>query len=187
MDRLQRSALIIALIERLRDRGGWCGETHIQKAVYFLQEMMGVDLKYRFVIYRYGPYSFDLSDEITAMRADESLRLEARPPYGPRILTDQRGQRLKNEHASLVAANDQALGFVAERLGALGVAELERLATALFVTRETEVPSDIDARMSRLSALKPHITRDAAREAIATIDRMFTEVSRQRHNQQAGV
>ncbi len=42
MKRLQRSAVILSLIEALLQRGNWGGETHIQKATYFLQDFLRV-------------------------------------------------------------------------------------------------------------------------------------------------
>ena len=89
MDRMAKAALI-ELIEKLRQEGSWCGETHVQKAVYFLQNLMGVPLQFDFILYKHGPFSFDLRDELTALRADGILRLETRGLYGARIAaTDQ--------------------------------------------------------------------------------------------------
>ena len=44
MNRLQRAAILLTLLDALRQRGSWCGETHLQKSVYFLEEMCGVPL-----------------------------------------------------------------------------------------------------------------------------------------------
>ncbi len=32
-----RCALIVDLLKKLRERGSWCGETHIQKALYIFE------------------------------------------------------------------------------------------------------------------------------------------------------
>jgi hypothetical protein len=47
-----------------------------------------------------------------------------------------------------------------------------RLATALYVKRETP---DSDARARRLSELKPHVPFDQARAAVAAVDRVAQE------------
>lgn len=82
MERLAREAVLLSLVEKLRQAGSWCGETHVQKATYFLQEVAGVPLGFPFILYKHGPFSFDLRDELTAMRADGFLTLEPRDPYG---------------------------------------------------------------------------------------------------------
>ena len=68
MNRLQRAAVLLTLLEQLQARGSWCGETHVQKSVYFLQDLLQVPLGFEFVLYKHGPYSFDLNDEITAVQ-----------------------------------------------------------------------------------------------------------------------
>ena len=40
MNRLQRDVVILALLEQLKSRGSWSGETHLQEAAYFLQELL---------------------------------------------------------------------------------------------------------------------------------------------------
>lgn len=49
MEGLQRAAVVFSLIDALSAAGSWCGETHIQKATYFLQEMLDVQLGYDFI------------------------------------------------------------------------------------------------------------------------------------------
>jgi len=72
MSRKERYALLAALMKRLHDTGSWCGETHLQKAVIFVQE-----LGYNARLYKHDPYSFDLRDELASMHADDALRLRA--------------------------------------------------------------------------------------------------------------
>ncbi len=86
MNRLQRAAILSTLAEELLEIGSWCGETHLQKATFFLQHMLKVPTEWDFVLYRYGPFSFELRDELTAMRADQLLELIPMQPYGPRLL-----------------------------------------------------------------------------------------------------
>jgi hypothetical protein len=63
MERLQRASILLTLNEELRRAGSWAGETHMQKATYFLQELTRIPLEFDFVLYKHGPFSFDLRDE----------------------------------------------------------------------------------------------------------------------------
>ena len=84
MNRMQRAAVVVSLIKALKAKDSWCAETNVQKACFFRQELTGVPLDLEFVLYKYGPYSFALTDELTAMRADSILGLRVRDPkYGP--------------------------------------------------------------------------------------------------------
>jgi uncharacterized protein YwgA len=140
MNKLQRASLILSLIKALRDRDSWCGETSIQKATYFLQELTGVVLDFDFVLYKYGPYCFDLTDELTAMRANSILALQIRDPrYGPCYVPGELSDALLRCYPKTASQFQREVNFVAEQLGSKGVAELERLATALYVQKKSSV------------------------------------------------
>ena len=70
MNQLAQKTILVGLIERLADKGSWAGETHLQKAAYLLAELRGVDFDFDFILYKHGPFSFELRDELSAMRAE---------------------------------------------------------------------------------------------------------------------
>jgi hypothetical protein len=175
MDRIKKAALLLRLIDKLRDKGSWCGETHIQKAVYFLQRLMGVPTEFEFILYKHGPFSFDLRDELTALRADVLIRLEPQWPFGPRIVPTDRSLYIQSLYSKTLATFDDRIGFVAEKLGDKGVAELERLATAFYVTERVGTDRPADERAEELTRLKPHVTPGNAMSAIEEIDKIMKE------------
>ncbi|MEW6381838.1 MAG: hypothetical protein AB1611_19865 [bacterium] len=174
MKRLQRAAILLSLAKNLKDHGSWCGETHIQKAAYFLQQMLGVPLGFEFTLYKHGPFSFDLNDEITAMRADALIRLQPQPyPYGPSLLPDEGSELLKDRFPKTLKRYDNQVKFIAEKLGSKKVTELECLATALYVTYEFD--GDVETRARKINELKPHISVDEARSAAHKVDQIIKE------------
>lgn len=168
MKRLQRYAVVLSLIERLLKRGSWCGETHIQKSTYFLQELLGVPLGFEFILYKHGPFSFDLSDELLAMRADDVIQLELRPPYGPSVQPGQRRKLLKRLFPKTLQKYKGRVEFVAKELGGYGVADLESLATAFYfdIQHSNVRSANIDRKASYIHHLKPHISLEQARIAL---------------------
>jgi hypothetical protein len=64
--------------------------------------------------------------------------------------------------------------FVAQRLGSKGVAELERVATALYVRKEMGTAS-ASVRANRITELKQHISRPEAKAAVREVDKMFDD------------
>ena len=175
MERLQKVALLTAFAEKLREAGSWCGETHIQKATYFLQELLGVPTGFNFVFYKHGPFSFDLRDELTASRADGLLELEPREfPYGPSLAVTKYSSIIQNLYSDVLDQYDKQLDFVTAKLGEKGVAKLEELATALYVS--LEMPGkDVPEKANRIHELKPHISPANGRSAIETIDIIIQE------------
>lgn len=178
MDRLRRAAILMRLIEKLREQGSWCGETHVQKATFFLQELMQVPLGFDFLLYKHGPFSFDLREELTGLRADDLLVLEPHRPYGPRMARTDRSDYIQRLFSKTLNKYDRLISFVAQNLGPKDVVELERLATALYVTKRAGFSVPADARAELLTELKPHIPREIAVPAVQAADRMIREAGK---------
>ncbi len=172
LSRRGRDALVLSLADCLKDSGSWCGETHLQKAVYILQELTGVPLDFNFILYKHGPFSFDLRDALTAMRADYQLRIQANPiPYGPTLVTTETGKKLQERFSSRVEEHRRRIDFVTAQLGDKTVTDLEQLGTAFYVKKEDESRSN-EQVAQRVHDLKPHISMETARIAAAGIDRI---------------
>jgi hypothetical protein len=175
MKRLQRAALLTQLVQRMREQQSWCGETHLQKATFFLQALLGVELDYDFVVYKHGPFSFDLRDELGGFASDQLIRYQPQvPPYGPRIAVTEEGEGMQDIYPKTLAENAEKIAFVAEKLDARGVIDLERLATALYVSLEAREAS-AEERARLLRQLKPHIPEPAAVRAIEEVDEIRRE------------
>lgn len=176
MKRRQREAVVAALDAKLAAHGSWCGETHLQKSVFFLQEMLGVPTGFPFILYKYGPFSDEFRTELGSMRADGFLELIPQPaPYGPKLHTTPIAQRqLVDRWPKTLSRYNAQLDFVAEHLGGLGVSALERLATALWVWHENPEAGET-AHAERINELKPHVSVDLARDAVRRVSEMRRE------------
>lgn len=123
---------------------------------------------FEFILYKHGPFSFDLSDEITAMRSDALLQYQPRTPYGPSLFPTEGSQEFLRQYPKTLDSYSNQIKFVAEKIGTLGVADLERLATALYVTFNQDGGSE--SRECRITTLKPHISIDDATLAVEQVD-----------------
>lgn len=136
MPNIEQSGLVLALADALRKRGSWAGETHVQKAGYFLQHLLHVPMGVRYILYKHGPFSFDLRGAISEMEADGLIRWEPKPyPYGPSLQPGPNAGYVLAASRSPRAFLGQ-ITFTAEKLSGKNVAALERLATALYVSLE---------------------------------------------------
>ena len=172
-----REALLVSLTDAMRAKGSWCGETHLQKATYFLQEMTAVPTGFDYILFHHGPFSFDLREELTAMRANGFLTLQVKaPPYGPSFLTTQAGEQLQAMMKDETSAYGNNLRFTADWLGVMKAADLERVATAFYVMKDKPDFSK-DDQAAEVNRLKPHITSESALEAIAEVERKRAEWS----------
>lgn len=176
MNRLAQEAVITGLVRRLQEKGSWCGETHIQKSAYLLQGLFGLEFDFDFILYKHGPFSFSFRDELASMRDERLLEREPQqPPYGPRISVTARGEELEQRFAQTMAPHAEALDWITDRVADRGVVELERLATAMWVSDHQPGPESDRAR--RLIDLKPHIEYEHAIAAVRDIDSMREEAA----------
>ena len=154
---LETQAVVLALVQKLRERDSWCGETHIQKAADTLRTLFADALPdLEFMLYKYGPYSFDLNAILNTMLADSFLRLESQPGYGPRFSAGETAWYLERHCMAAMEQWNRQLDFVAERVSPLNVKQLEPLATALMVLEENG-DGDEQALLAQLKQKKPHV------------------------------
>ena len=177
MSTLKRGAIVLSLVEALREHNSWCGETSIQKATYFLKEALKVPLDYTFVLYKYGPYSFQLTDDLTALRADGVLDLELRDPrYAPSYFPGRMSKFIHKRMPNTIARYEKQIDFVARKLGEMNITELEKIATALYVLQENHRKSS-KGEAHRICDLKPHISLLEARAAINQVRKFVEEAA----------
>lgn len=174
MDRTGQQAMLLRLLTTMQEYDSWCGETHVQKCAYFLQEAFGVPLGFHFVLYRHGPFSFDLRHRLGEMRGDLLIDAVPQQPYGPSLQVTDSGVRLMHRVGQISSDYSQAIEAVAATFGPKTVGELERLGTALFVFLEDRTRS-VAQRVERIRELKPHITEGLAERAVADVDRFLQD------------
>ncbi|BAS27991.1 hypothetical protein [Limnochorda pilosa] len=151
----ERRSFVVALIQELNDGGSWSGSTHVQKCSFFIQHLCGLPMGYSFVIYHYGPYSFDLEEELAIMRWQGLVKVEPDPGgYGVHYQVGAAfpggGPEISDEHRQVI---HRAVGHLGQR----HVRDLELLATTYYLQKgldgkERDEPSTVEAVL----ALKPH-------------------------------
>ena len=145
MKRLQKASLIVEMIDKMKERDGWAGETHLHKCLFFLQEMRGIPTDYEFLIYHYGPFSFDLSDEIVQLKGDNIIIPYPRPfPYAPSLACSEASHRLREYFPKTLKKYADDINFVANHFGNLNATELSKLATAYYFILKGEKDNCID-------------------------------------------
>jgi uncharacterized protein YwgA len=169
---LQRLVIALAVAKSLKEAGSWGGETHIQKTSYLLDELERVNPGWEFLLYKHGPYSFDLHDDLVSAQALGLLAQRPQKPYGPSLEVTEQGLQLLSQFQGPLGEADRKIKSVASKIGYKNIFELEKLATAVFVTLE-ERGGSREKRAARLRDLKPHISEQAATEAVAEADTLM--------------
>ena len=130
----------VAIIRHIVSRSGDLGKTQIQKIVYFLQESVGVPLKYRYRMHYYGPYSDELDGNLSLTESIGYIDINPDPngfgyhvtPVKERENTPWQGYDMSKdpEVRELTEVIDNAIDI----LGALETPQIELYATIHLIS-----------------------------------------------------
>ncbi len=174
MEGIERQALILRLLKAMQSAGSWCGETHVQKCAYFLQQAFHVPLDFNFTLYKHGPFSFDLRALLGDMRGRLLIDVTPQGAYGPSLQASDSGEALLQRFPRTTGRYAGQIERVASTLGRKDVAELERLGTAFYV-RNIDPSASPAQRTALITQLKPHISESQARGAVSEVDKILAD------------
>lgn len=169
MDLLRKAALFSELLDRILVPNSWAGPVHLQKSIFFLQEMRKVPLGYEFVLYRYGPYSFELQDEIEHIRGVGILkwRFHDSPGYATGLDTTEASRDIRDNLPKLMDQYENDLAFVSENIGPMMSRQLERVSTSFYyMVKGLESVKEV---VHEVLKVKPHIDYGDAVEAVQQV------------------
>lgn len=174
MEISKSTAVVLGLIRELKRIRPWCGETHIQKTMYFLQEAFCVSTNFDFIMYKHGPYSFDLSDLLVSLQANGVVNLTPQQyPYGPSFGLTEDGEKFIGKFVDDLKDDIRKIKDISNTLGTKKVVELERLGTALYVIKKIGVENNIELKADEITRLKPHISRQKAIDALEEVNEIL--------------
>jgi uncharacterized protein YwgA len=165
-----RYGLIADLTCRNYERANYFGKTALQKQVYLLQTLFGVDCGYDFGLHTYGPFSAQLLADLDALSFMGGVTVENDPSIGGyRILPGERCDYVRKEARDFLEASEESIVNVVEEFGPRYAKDLELLATTVYAEREALLngtPPLEDELADVVSHLKPHFSKEFIREAI---------------------
>jgi len=166
----QRYGLIAELARAQKQRGFSLGKTALQKEVYFLQTLYGVDCGYEFTLYTYGPFSSLLLADLDSVSVLGGVDVQYDSGLGGyRIIPGPENAKvIKSANGFLSEIRDPIESVIAE-FGPLYARDLELLATIVFAEREAREsgkPLSASVLTDVVRGVKPHFTDAQIREAI---------------------
>jgi hypothetical protein len=165
--------LVGRVVEVLGEMHSWCGETHIQKTAYVAKVIKHVPFESEFILYKHGPYSFDMNAVLNHMRSQNILIVTPQGPYGSTYrLNEGLWGALSRAAGQRFNAYDQHIRFVCTQFARKNVAELERIATAVYV-RLNFRSLNPQQQVLKLNELKPHIDLPGAQIAFSESEVFF--------------
>jgi uncharacterized protein len=163
---LQRSrvALITQLVSRVSSAN--MGRTMLMKLCFFLQEVRGLPLGYRFTIYSYGPFDSQvLSDLDSAVNLGAVRSKVVYNPigYGYQLSTGPQAEASKQLGEEFLRSYEEHIDWAVKEFASKSVGDLELESTIVFVHRDLtskQTSLTFDSLADRVRNLKPHFDRD---------------------------
>lgn len=162
---------VLGTIDEMRRCGSWAGKTHVQKTISLMDSRAKIHVPFEFVLYKHGPYSFELQDTLESMLSYAAVKKIPVASYGPQLSPGENASFLR-EMEGISPEVQNEIKRVAEFVGKRTILELERLATAGWIISK-EGLRDNAVVASRLHALKPHIPMSDALDACRQVSELF--------------
>lgn len=163
MDKELRTAAIVALVNDSRQR---LGKIQVQKLIYFAQQS-GLPLEYRYEMYHYGPYSFELAHQLDSLDSLGVLRVQSDTSgFGFDISAGKFADKF-----SLAPKYKKKIGDILNQFGLNSPAQLEVKATLHFVhsvMKNRMTKADV---IKKVRALKPRFTEKFVKDCYAELER----------------
>jgi uncharacterized protein YwgA len=156
------AGMLLELIAQSRKIGNWCGESYLQKASYIAHVVLELPLSVPFVLYKKGPYSFELKNLLMEMRANRLITLTPEGRYGPSFVLLE--STLTRTLRDLVAQHTAGIERLVRYLSRKDIAGLEAFSTAIMFWNQFQ---DATGHVDELNRLLPTLSRS---DAVATIE-----------------
>ena len=172
----ERYGLIAAVVKKLRPKSPQLGKTVLQKIVYLLQALAGVQAGYRFRFYTYGPFSVELLQDLDLVEGLEGVKINRVVSLtgGFDIEPGENAEGLIRKANSLLekqGANDKISRIVGD-FGDLPARDLELRATVVYVVRDLqrrEESLEKSRVMELVENLKPRFEKHEIEESISDL------------------
>jgi len=158
---------IAKVVSLMKEKHGDLGKIQLQKLIYFLQ-VFGLELQYKYQIYHYGPFSFDLSGDIDRLETLKVIDIQPdKDGYGFHI----RGGKFLGEVISESSKKYEecivTIEQVVEKFGGFAASQLELFATIHFVNKVLGDQGNNHSPIIKcVSELKPKFTEQQIEDGI---------------------
>ena len=163
-------SLRLAVIERIVSTCSDTGKTKVQKIAYFLQESVGVPLKFPFRMHYFGPYSDRLDSVLSLAKALGAVDISPDPEgFGYHVTPGTvNGSTWSQAYDIAKDPKIEEIDKAVRDLGVLETYKLELYATIHFISGIDKKQSKQDV-LETVSGLKPKFNKDVLDNAYQTL------------------
>lgn len=165
----KKYGIIPVLADKLRQRDKNFGKTALQKYVYILQTLYGVEIGYDFEMYTYGPYCSELHSNLDLVEHWGCVSVESDGEHGYTIHPGEYDNLTAKDSFFRHDNTGRAIDQLKMDFGGLYAKDLELRATLIYIDREYKRKNaelTEDKLCNTVMEIKPKFTKDIIIDAI---------------------
>ena len=129
-------ALITDLAIKIKRINAQFGKTALQKMVFLLQELYGVNCGYDFQFYTYGPFSSDLLQDLEILEFNKGVAINSNPETGGYIIVQgEKATMILEKGKKFLEENKEKIEVAINKFGEYTARDLELRSTIIFVDK----------------------------------------------------
>ena len=164
----KRHRLILLVLNCLKEHGSWAGKTHLIKTLYLLKALSKQKIPFDFILYKHGPYSFDIEDELAVMKSYSAIASDTIiNGYGESLIPGSNSS-ITEKRVKMDKKTKYEIQEICKLVGTKNVRELECLATITWIIKNDKIKDQQDV-FNKLNYYKPHISDEEALTAFNKI------------------
>lgn len=161
---VDRYALIAEIVRRFNSTQDRLGKTALQKVIFLLQRVFGVEVDYSYTLYTYGPFCSDVARDLDVVNAIDGVKiLPVGNGGGFEIVPGPLNAEVCGMSASFLRDTSTALDKVVEDFGGLTAKELELRSTLVYLSKPGLSTGDL---VQQVHDIKPHFSPEAIKTAL---------------------
>lgn len=161
----EKYGMIAYLAKKIQGLNTQFGKTTIQKLIYILQEIYGVNIGYKYILYNYGPYSQDLASDLDYVAALDGVTISWVNSGGYDIKPGDRNEVFIEKSSGFINLNKEKIDQAIMEFGGYNAKELELRATIIYMVHEHD-EKDIEKIVEKVYDLKPYFSCEKIRSAV---------------------
>lgn len=165
---LTRLSVLINFAERRQRNSNRLGKTALQKLLYLLQEVYGVDLGYRFELYTYGPYEAGVMRDVDYAKSLELLSIDYDYNNGYNITPGPKAQSLDDYKEFINSKHGSLFDQLFDQFGSKNARQLELSATLVLLAKD-DPDCDNDVILNRIKDIKPKYDKKELESALSEL------------------
>jgi len=173
----KKQALVLFIVRKLSEQKGWHGPVFVQRFIYLLQELLDVPLDLFFILYKHGPYSFELAETLTFLTANYLLEFKLPLNHlSPTLVPGKHAAYYDKKFKAEMDAINPRVTWLITKVNDMDFGKLTLLTFALYVLKQLRVQGKDEKKLiSEMHQIRPVFSKKQITEAVEALKKLMNE------------